>query len=525
MAGAAMGLIGQDRRGLALLIVSVTAIAVGHLPGRLERRVEVAMWADTAVALALWWLYGPIVGVDFVLFYVVAASSIVLPRRRAITTILVATMSELGQVPLHFAAERRPLPLFHPEAQVVAVTEFAAGVGLRTLAILAMGALFLTVAAIMRRAEVERDRSEARFRGLYEGAPIAYLTVDPTGRITSANETTGVLLGRDPADVVGARCIDLYAPGPGGRDRAAEVFLSARDGGEIRNEVLQLNADFGGDRWVSITAEPVRDERGDAVEIRAALVDATERRRVERLQADANAQLENLVADKDRFIASISHEIRTPLAGVVGFTETLRVDWGEYEDDERREFIRVISDQSREMSFLVEDLLVAARAELDELAVTRSPVDLREEIQMVMELCGHCDEQFDERVISEPEGETPLGLGDTARVRQVIRNLLTNALRHGGARIRFVLVPGSNTAVVEVRDSGPGIPDELRNSIFEPYATGGRVRGVTESVGLGLSVAAALTRLMQGELSYYRDGDESVFRLELPTAESDHCAA
>ena len=109
-------------------------------------------------------------------------------------------------------------------------------------------------------------------------------------------------------------------------------------------------------------------------------------------------------------------------------------------------------------------------------------------------------------------------LGDPGRVRQILRNLISNALRYGGDRIR-VIVGADSSHLVQVRDNGPGIPSEERERMFHPYQRAHDAPGVTASMGLGLTISRSLARLMNGDLEYRHEDGESVFELMLPQAD------
>lgn len=111
----------------------------------------------------------------------------------------------------------------------------------------------------------------------------------------------------------------------------------------------------------------------------------------------------------------------------------------------------------------------------------------------------------------------PTAVGDAPRIRQILRNLLTNLDRYGGSKRRILGGVEGERVWLEVRDDGDGVSGEDSTRIFEPYASAHN--GVAGSVGLGLSVSRQLAELMGGSLTYLRDGDESVFRLELPMAQ------
>jgi signal transduction histidine kinase len=221
------------------------------------------------------------------------------------------------------------------------------------------------------------------------------------------------------------------------------------------------------------------------------------------LRAEEEA-LAELIKAKDAFIASISHELRTPLTAVLGLShEMSSVEMGE---PERMELMSLVSGQADEMAYIVEDLLVAARAEIGTVTIEPTTVEL--ELELALALDG----------VSTTPIEAPTGLpavyADPMRVRQILRNLLTNLSRYGGEQRRILGGRIGDKAWIEIRDNGPGVPPQDAERIFLPYATAHS--GVAGSVGLGLSVARQLASLMGGSLAYLRDSGESVFRLELP---------
>lgn len=215
----------------------------------------------------------------------------------------------------------------------------------------------------------------------------------------------------------------------------------------------------------------------------------------------------DLVRAKDEFIARVSHEIRTPLTAVLGLTSEMS-SMERLTEKERSEILRLVADQAIEMSYLVEDLLVASRAEIGMVAIDARIVDLEVELSAAIQGLGV--------PVAEMPASIPVAVADPGRVRQILRNLLTNAQRYGGSVIRIHAGAYYDKVWVEVRDDGEGVPENLARTIFEPYSTAHT--GVEGSVGLGLSVSRQLAELMGGSLGYRRDKGESVFRLELPVA-------
>lgn len=228
-------------------------------------------------------------------------------------------------------------------------------------------------------------------------------------------------------------------------------------------------------------------------------------------------RLEQLIRSKDQFLASVSHEIRTPLTSVLGFASVLKEDPEQLSTEDGREIVELIRHQALEVSDLVEDLLVAARAEIDAVTVVKTSVSLAEEINSVLSARLGTDHS-DIFVASSPSHRA---IADPTRVRQIIRNLLTNALRYGGEQITITTHRDGPEVLVVFSDNGQGIPGELRRRIFDPYERGDSAITKPESIGLGLAVSRQLARLMGGDLTLRSDLGNATFQLTLPFAAKD----
>jgi signal transduction histidine kinase len=246
---------------------------------------------------------------------------------------------------------------------------------------------------------------------------------------------------------------------------------------------------------------PTVDGRTDLSRIVVALLDVTEVRAAER-------RLQKLVHDKDRFIASVSHELRTPLATVLGLSEEVATRWDDFDPEEAQSLIGLVAAQAADLSILVEDLLLAAKLEMGDVPFRQQVVDLDNECRAAVADCERLD--LPERELTEIYSKVS-AIGDPGRVRQILRNLIINALRYGGDHVTIETAAAPQPTVV-VRDDGDGIPLEQREDIFAPYhRVGGRGDTVLGSLGLGLTISRQLARLMGGDLTYqYVDG-HSIF--------------
>lgn len=218
---------------------------------------------------------------------------------------------------------------------------------------------------------------------------------------------------------------------------------------------------------------------------------------------------ESEIASKDQLIRTVSHELRTPLTAILGYAELL----GEARDrtPERDDMVATILRQGRDLSDIVEDLLTRAQSEAKTLSVVAVPVDLVANVNQVLE-SWNADERTRVAVTGVPVG----AIGDPARVRQIVRNLLTNALRYGAGPIEVAIGSRGTEACLSVSDQGAGIPVDEVDRIFLPYQRVAAGPAAPGSIGLGLAISRELARLMGGELAYRRAKGRTVFELSLP---------
>lgn len=228
---------------------------------------------------------------------------------------------------------------------------------------------------------------------------------------------------------------------------------------------------------------------------------------------DAQEQLEDMIEAKDRFLASVSHELRTPLTSVFGFSAILAQDWPTMAGDEIEELAGAIEEQAAEAAHLIEDLLVAARADLNGLQLHLDSLPVGEQAESVtMSLPAAADRQI------PVDDDGSVAYADPVRVRQIVRNLIANAVRYGGQNVSVRVRTEAGVAVLAVIDDGPGIPDDEIDRIFQPYYSLDDERSKPGSVGVGLSVSRQLAVLMGGDLTYEQGVEGCVFRLVLPSA-------
>ncbi len=233
-----------------------------------------------------------------------------------------------------------------------------------------------------------------------------------------------------------------------------------------------------------------------------------ELRRTVRDLEQKRREVELATRQRDTFMATVSHEIRGPLTAVVGYIDLLRAG---VPDEQRGEVLATIAREAADVEYLIEDLLVSARAEADSLRVAAVPVRLAAQVAQVLEGLDPADTAGIDVTFEDCRV-----VGDPARVRQIIRNLVTNALRYGGPSIAVEVRGAGDLCHVTVADDGAGIAPEDRERVFEPFKQAADGRHVAASVGLGLPISRLLAERMGGSLVYRFEGDRSLFDLTLP---------
>ncbi|MFJ8581653.1 sensor histidine kinase [Micromonospora sp. NPDC093277] len=223
-----------------------------------------------------------------------------------------------------------------------------------------------------------------------------------------------------------------------------------------------------------------------------------------------------------QFIADASHELRTPLTTIRGFAELYR-QGAARQPEQTAGLLRRIEDEAARMGLLVEDLLLLARMDR-ERPIALAPVELPVLASDAVQAARAVDPERRVELDIEPGAGPLVVLGDDARLRQVIGNLMTNALTHtppdASVTLRLRVEPG-NLAVIEVADTGPGLTTEQAERVFERFyrvdAARTRQAGGPTSTGLGLAIVAALVAVHHGMVEVVETpGGGATFRVKLP---------
>jgi two-component system OmpR family sensor kinase len=262
--------------------------------------------------------------------------------------------------------------------------------------------------------------------------------------------------------------------------------------------------------------------------------EGSQRTEVGRLAGSLNSMLAQIesafaarAASEDRmrrFVADASHELRTPLAGIRGFAELYRMGALSEEADIKRTMARIESEALR-MGGLVEDLLTLARLD-EQRPLELAPMDLRTLAADALHDTTALDPSRPVALTGPGGGTAPtaaLVLGDEARLRQVVTNLVGNAVKHTppGTPVRIGVGTVEGRGVIEVADRGPGLTADQAARVFERFyrVDSSRSRQDGGGAGLGLAIVSALTAAHHGQVDLVTTpGEGAVFRVSIPAA-------
>jgi signal transduction histidine kinase len=234
-----------------------------------------------------------------------------------------------------------------------------------------------------------------------------------------------------------------------------------------------------------------------------------ERRRVEEL-----ARLSQLRAD---FVSLVSHELRSPMAAVIGAARTLQDRWRMLSADQRESFLALIGDETSRLAELVGDVLDTSRIEAGTFSYRFEEVDLANLVDEAVEAAELAQQEV--AVVASVRGGLPAIRGDRARLRQVLGNLIENAVKYSpeGGEVRVSAAAGNGAVQIDVRDSGPGIPRDQQARIFEKFGRVDVPGASKPGTGLGLFIARSIAEAHGGSLDVTSGLEPgATFRLTLP---------
>ncbi|QDU86040.1 Autoinducer 2 sensor kinase/phosphatase LuxQ [Planctomycetes bacterium Pla163] len=393
-----------------------------------------------------------------------------------------------------------------------------------------------TEITVLKNAIEQLGHSEARLGFALEAADLGLWDMEVDSRQVERNASWYALLGRPAGSVDGS--LDGWRAIVHPDDEArAEAVMEEHFRGESRQWCMQYRLRHGNGRWIWVEDRGRVVDRwpdGRARRAMGVVQDVTDRVEIAAELERTRHVAERSSEAKSRFLANMSHEIRTPLTAVLGYAELARDEASQRcddSDDRLREHLEVVLRNGRHLSQLLDEVLDLSKIEAGELRVDFAPMDVAHTLGDVHEmLIGTAREKGLELCLDLPDALPSTILSDGLRVRQILVNLVGNALKFtpaGRVVLRARAALGADRVLgrelpgelhIEVVDQAGGIDEATLATIFEPFVQGDpsttRRFGGT---GLGLAISRNLAQLVGGEVrATSRIGDGSTFGLYLP---------
>lgn len=378
--------------------------------------------------------------------------------------------------------------------------------------------LLPAIARELDAAQMRRERSEANakldferqlFQQLMKSVPDAICFKDVNRRYLRLNDAEAAYLDIDDAKLaLGRTAEDFVTPALAQKRRAQEEALLAT-GEALLNCTEQIVNANKKVRWFASSKAPMRDADGKIVGIVEIARDITESKRQEQL--------------KDEFIATVSHELRTPLTSIMGSIGLLTGTIGESLPDKVKHMLEVAYGNCKRLVRIVNDILDMEKIESGAMIIDRKPIEVLALVEQVVDANQGMAAEYRVSLRLDRAARRATVLTDPDRLAQVVTNLISNAIKFS-PRLGDVSVStrqDKSCAYIDIRDHGPGIPDDYKEKIFDKFvqvdAADNRQKGGT---GLGLSIAKQIIVQLGGEIGFQSPPDGgTIFSARLPLFE------
>ncbi len=381
--------------------------------------------------------------------------------------------------------------------------------------------------------------SEERYRELFENANDVIFLHDLNGKILALNRAAEYITGYSRTELLGENFEGLVAPEA--RSQTMDSIRAHLGGSASQHYELPIVSKFGALRFLDVSTRIIY-RKGHPVAIQGIGRDITDRKHAQQRLLEFAQELQNKNLElstalrlaqeatqlKEQFLANTSHELRTPMNGIMGMIDLLKTT--ELTADQR-EYADAVNQCANDLLTIINDLLDLSQIEAGRLSLRDEAFNCHESLKSVIKLLRLRAEGKDLELSYDIDPRLPAYIcGDSVRFRQVLVNLIANAIKFtpvGQVKVRLKFGDDRSTLRCEVVDSGIGVEESMRARIFEAFIQAdGTTRRRFGGTGLGLTISKQLVEIMGGSIGTYNNcpGPGATFWFELPfqSPESPH---
>lgn len=367
------------------------------------------------------------------------------------------------------------------------------------------------------------NTSQRELKGVMDNLQETYYRTDLNGVVLFVSDSVELLLGYTAKELIGQKTTDFYVD-PEKRNKFIEAL--SQNNGYVEQYPFSLQHRNGSTVWLSTNARFLLDQEGNIIGVEGTGQGFSARKNEEENLIKAKDQAEKANKAKSLFLANMSHEVRTPMNGIIGFTNLLSKT---QLNNNQSEYVDTINTSMKDLMNIINDILDFSRIESGKLELKTQVVNINEFLESVIRLFSEAANTKSLKLSYRPIGLIPENIIiDPLRLRQIISNLIGNAIKFTDAgsvtlTAEVLSINDTHELIIEVIDSGKGIPQEEHINIFEAFnQTNDSIYKPDSGTGLGLAISKQLIGLMNGKIGVKNNLDNgSNFWLKMPIAVTD----